>query len=79
MVPFLHEGGACVHAMMRVLLGSDRGCRRCGYVKDEDRYLTCNMSCSRLVDDVDDHVDGDVVVNDVEFVAVPGMGEGSRH
>lgn len=78
-MPFLHEEGAYVHAMLYVPLESDRGRHRCGYVKDEGKYLTCNMSCIRLEGGVDGHVDGDVVVNDVGFVAVPGMGEGSRH
>jgi hypothetical protein len=57
MVPLLDEVDACVHAMLCVPSRNGRGRHRCGYVKDEDKCLTCNMSCIRLVGDVDDAVD----------------------
>lgn len=78
-MPFLHEGGACVHAMIRAPSENDRDHHQCGYVRDEGKCLTCNMLCIRRVGDVDDHVDGDVVVIDVGFVVVPDMEEGSKH
>jgi len=83
MGPWIDEVGAYVHAMLYVLLRRHRGRHGCGYVKDEGRCLTCNMSCTRLVGDADDvDVTGVVDVADMTDAgseAVLGMGQGSRH
>jgi hypothetical protein len=83
MGPWRDEVGAYVHAMLYVLLERNRGRHGCGYVKGGGRCPTCNMSCIRLVGDVDDvDVTGEVDVadmTDAESEAVLGMGQGSRH
>jgi hypothetical protein len=81
MVPSIDGVDACVHAMLCVPSGNDRGYHRCGYVKGEDRYLTCNMSCIRLVGDVDDVgvAGAGAVVAGVGLEAALRMEEGSRH
>ena len=75
--------GAYVRAMLYVLSRRNRGRHGCGYVKGEGRCLTCNMSCIRLVGDVDGAdvtgvVDVADMTDDVSEV-VPHMEQGSRH
>jgi len=84
MEPWKYEVGACVHAMLYVRLERIRDRHGCGYVKGEGRYLTCNMSCIRLVGGVVD--DADVIVGaDVADTigagseVVPRMEQGSMH
>ena len=78
MTPSRGEEDACVHAMPCDSSGNGRGCHQCGYVKGEDKCLTCNMLCIRLVGGVDDVVVG-AVVADVGLEVVLRMEEGSRH
>ena len=81
--PWKGEVGAYGHAMLYVMSRRNRGRHDCGYVKGVGRCLTCNMSCIRLVGDVDDvDVTGVVDVADMTDAgseAVLGMEQGSRH
>jgi hypothetical protein len=80
MVPSRGEVGAYVHAMLCVPFGNDHGHHWCGYVKGEDKCLTCNTLCIRPVGDVDvDDSVGGAVVADVGLEAVLRMEEGNRH
>jgi hypothetical protein len=79
MVPLIDGVDACVHAMLSVPSENDRGHHRYGYEKGEDKCLTYNMSCIRLVGDVDDVGVAGAVVAGVGLEAVRHMEEGSRH
>ena len=82
-VPLTDEVGAYVHAMLDVSSERDRGRHGHGYVRGEDRCLTCNMSCIHLVGGADD-VDVTGVVDvadmtDAESEVGLGMEQGSMH
>lgn len=83
MAPWRDGVGAYFHAMLYVLLRRNRGRHGCGYVKGGDRCPTCNMSCIRLVGDVDGvDVTGVVDVAHItgaESEVVPHMEQCSRH